>query len=116
MGYQKEVIEDCVSFVFCRFLETKQHTFEWFLNEFIKNNGKYFYAETSNIKQVNGETYDLYETMAKKVTEEIEMSIQDELDVLFECLGLNEGTKKWAKTLFLKSASLNRELKNKKPL
>jgi hypothetical protein len=88
-----------VSFLVLRHLETLSSEFDKFLKEFLRTQGR-FYSETSNIKSHNGKTLDLYELKSAPEVQDIELTMTEEIDFLFECLDITNEVRKWARKLF----------------
>lgn len=95
-----------MSFLVVRFLETGSELFAEFLKEFKAEANRFSFTETSNIKSVQGEELDLYDTRSA-VECDPSFSLTDELNLFIEYLNLPEESKIWAKKLFLKSKKLS---------
>lgn len=110
-----ELLDDCISFIALRYIETSTEEFEQFFKEykaFKKKQDQHYYVCSSNIKTFAGKAYDIYETTAAHFdNSDYHISATDDLNILLTCLKLSDEDKKWITSFYAKKCNLKNLLK-----
>lgn len=110
-------VDDLVSQIALRVLESGDNNFSKHEKEFFAANKKITSRETTNVFHLTtGKELNIYDLSPGKELDFIELSLEDELDILLQMLRIDKGVKQWLKRQFVSNVIMKIKSKNKKPL